>query len=73
MLRVVIAAVTQVDPADERDVARGITGTADHDQLLVVAASPPGPRIEQHLPAVLVDLPDELGVGLLGLLQRLGL
>src|ERR1022692_5230826 len=33
----------------------------------------PGPGVEQHLPAVLVDLTDELGVSLLRLLQRLGL
>ena len=44
-----------------------------HDQLLVMAAAAAGPGVEQYLPAVLVDLPDELGVGLLGLLQRLGL
>ena len=44
-----------------------------HDQLLVMAAAAPGPGVEQYLPAVLVDLPDELGVSLLRLLQRLGL
>src|ERR1039457_4859461 len=73
VLRVVIAAVTQVDPPDERDVARRIAGTTHHDQLLVMAAPPAGPGIEQNLTAVLVDLPDKLRVGLLGLLHHLGL
>ncbi len=45
----------------------------DDHQLLVVAAGPAGPRVEQHLAAVLIDRADELGVGLLGLPQRLGL
>ena len=73
VLGVVAPAVAQVDPAYERDVAAGGTRMPDHHQLLVMAAGPAGPGVEQHLAAVLVNLPDELGVGFLGLPQRLGL
>jgi hypothetical protein len=73
VLRVVIAAVAKVDSADECDVAGRRAGMTHHDQLLVMAACPAGPGIEQHLTSVLVDLPDELRVGLLGLLQQLGM
>ena len=59
------AAVAQVDAADERDVVVGPFGATDHDELLVVAAAPPHPLVEQDLAAGLVDLSDERGVLLL--------
>jgi len=73
VLGVVITAVAKVDTADERDIASGRARMTHHDQLLVMAARPAGPGIQQHLTAVLIDLPDELRVGGLGLLQQLGL
>jgi hypothetical protein len=73
MRGVVVAAVAEVDAAHERDVTGRASGVAQHDQFLVVTAAAPGPGIEQDLAAVVVDLPDELGVGRLGLVQCLGL
>jgi hypothetical protein len=71
--RVVIAAVAKVDTPNERDVTgRGTGMTHDHN-LLVMAARPAGPGIEQNLTAVIADLPDELRVGSLGLVHQLGL
>ncbi len=72
MTRVVVAAVAEVDPADERHVPARCAGVTERDELLMMAACPAGTGIEQHLAAVLVDLPGELRVGLLGLPQRLG-
>jgi hypothetical protein len=70
VLGVVVAAVPQVDAADKGHVLPGCGRVAQHDQLLVMAAAAPGPGVQQDLPAVLVDPPDELRVGLLGLPDR---
>ena len=59
---VVVAAVAEVDAADERHIAAGRAGGPDHDEFLM-AAAPAGAGIEQHLAAVLADPPDELRVG----------
>src|SRR6185312_8867050 len=70
---VVVAAVPEVDAADEGAVPTGGARVPEHHQLLVVAAAPPGPGVQQDLAAVLVYLPDEIRVGFLGLVQRPGL
>ncbi len=71
VLPVVTPAVAKVDAADERHILARRARVPQHDQLLVMAAAPPGPGVQQDLAAVRVDLPDELRVGLLGLAQRL--
>jgi hypothetical protein len=73
VLQVVIAALAKADTADERDVARRRARMTHNYQLLVMAAAPSGTGIEQHLASVLVDAPDELRIGLLGLVQQFGL
>jgi hypothetical protein len=71
-MRVVVAAEAKVDAAHERHVPAGCAGVTEDDEFLMMAACPAGAGIEKHLAAVLVDPPDELRVGLLGLPQRLG-
>jgi hypothetical protein len=52
---VVAPAVAQVDPAHEGQVALGVAGVADDDELLVVAAGRPDPLVQEDLAAGLVD------------------
>ena len=66
---VVGAAEGQVDATYEGDVASTL-GPA-HDQLLVVRATATRPRVEGHLGAGVAQGPDDVGVGLLTLLERL--
>jgi hypothetical protein len=52
---VVPAAVTEVDPADERDVELGPAGVPQHDELLVVGSAGANPHVQQHLAAGPLD------------------
>ena len=71
---VVPTAAPEVDAADEGDVGGGPVRVPDDDQLLVVAAASAGAGVQHDLPAMVGDVPHELGVGLLALFQepRLG-
>jgi hypothetical protein len=62
---VVPAAVAQIDPAGEGDVLRRVLVMPEDDELLVVAAQPPHPLVEDHLSAAVLDLGVEGAVGLL--------
>lgn len=60
---VVSATVTQVDAAQERDVAGRVVAVPDHDELLVVGAVAPYPHVEHHVGAALLEhLPETLVV-----------
>ena len=72
VLGVVAATVAQVDPADEGDVVVGPIRMADHEQLLVMAAVPPDPLVEQHLAAGLVHRLHEMQVLLLAEVRLVG-
>lgn len=54
---VVPPAVAEIDAAGEGDVPPGIVVVAEDDELLVVAAATAYPLVQDHLPAVLLDLP----------------
>ena len=73
VLGAVVAAEPQVDASQESDVLVRVAGMADDDELLVVGAAPAGPRVEQHLAALLRDGPGQLGVLALALVQPTGL
>jgi hypothetical protein len=53
---VVPSSVAEVDAADERDVLGRILVVAQDDHLLVVAAHPADPLVEDHLAAAVLDL-----------------
>ena len=59
---VVAPPVTQVDPADVRDVSGVVVTVPDDDELLVVGAAGPHAHVPQALPARLVDLLAQLAV-----------
>ncbi len=58
---VVVAAVTNVDPADERHIL-GSGSAAHDDELLVMASTATDTLVEKHLTTGFVDLANELGV-----------
>jgi hypothetical protein len=62
---VVVAAMTQVDPADERHVVIRSGSVAHHDELLVMASAATDALVEKHLTTGFVDLANEPGVLLL--------
>jgi len=66
VLGVVPARVAQIDTTDEGDVAGGVVRMPEDDELLVVAAHPPHPLVEDHLPAAVLDRAVERAVLLLG-------
>ncbi len=49
MIRIVLAAVTEVDAADKRKVPDLILRVADDHKLLMMGATEPHPLIEEHL------------------------
>ena len=55
VIRVVAAAVVEVDAADERHIVLGAARMADDDHLLVVATEREHPLVQQHLSARPVD------------------
>ena len=59
---VVAPSVTEVDPADVRDVPVGVVAVADDDELLVVRAAVAHSHVPQALAAGLVDLLTHLAV-----------
>src|SRR6266511_2589970 len=66
---VVVPAVTQVDPPDERHVVVGFGRAAHDDELLVMASTATDALVENHLPAGFVDLAHEPGVLLLEIVR----
>ena len=69
---VVASGTAQVDAAGERDIAAGVIGVTQHDQLLVVRAGAADPLVEQHLTARGVNFVPELAVLLLAVGERVG-
>ncbi|HTH04285.1 MAG TPA: hypothetical protein VL916_00390 [Ilumatobacteraceae bacterium] len=63
--RVVMAAVREVYPPDERHVVAEVAAVADDEQLLMVASTSSHPFVDEHLPAGLVDVVGKLQVLLL--------
>jgi len=66
---VVVARAAEIDPAEEGDVEMGTTGVAHDRELLVVRTGPPGTRIQQHLTARVGQLPRQLRVLALALVE----
>ena len=60
--RVVVPAPTEVDAAEEGDVAFGATRTAHDDQFLMVRSGSARARVEQHLATGVRQLPREFGI-----------
>jgi hypothetical protein len=69
---VVATAVTQVDPADEGDIALDVAAVPDDEQLLVMRPEPRYPLVEQHLRAGPVELRPESLVLLRAQVQVIG-
>src|SRR5580765_4928328 len=67
--QVVTPAVAQVDPADVGDIAAGVRGIPDDDELLVVRAEGPDPHVPQALPAGLLQVLAQVA-GLLGVVAE---
>jgi hypothetical protein len=66
---IVVSAVTQVDPADERHVIVGSGNVAHDDELLVMASTAPDALVKNHFPAGLVDFAHEPGILLLEIVR----
>ncbi|WP_368086528.1 hypothetical protein [Arthrobacter sp. ok362] len=56
VIGIVSTAVAKVDPANERDVPRGVVTMADDEEFLVMGAEQAYSLIQQHLSAGFVDL-----------------
>jgi hypothetical protein len=66
---VIVAAVAQVDPADERDILLRPAIVAEYDELLVVRAAGPYPHVQQAFPARRFDVLTQMPVFLLAELE----
>jgi hypothetical protein len=71
MVGVVATAVAEIDPPGEGDVLRRVLVMPQDDELLVVAAHPAHPLVQDHLPTAVLDLGVEGAVGLLVQLQAI--